>query len=475
MNPPPIDGGDRHLQRRVIPADGRRPPKQEANHVARSSTAHAPISVLIPRGPQSPRLARRLARLAMAAVIAIPIGAGMVAAQPANAEAATRCIYISGAKFNPAGPDSSHLNGEYVKVANRCASMINIKGWKVRDKAGNTYTFGSLRMGSGTIYLHTGRGIARPGHRYWGRTEPVWGNSGEKAYLYRGDGSKASSWPRTASSGSGGSKTASTSTSWASWKVKFGSRRKSGPIVLRNCRNVTISNRTFRDLGGRVNAIRLENCHNVTIRYNDFINVAEGVYAFNSTNIKVLNNRYRNITGPSERTGANTGNFVQFHDVQGGKIDHNKGKGGDTEDVISLFQTSKVIVEDNHFEGTNWTSHSSSGIALGDGGGSNNIARRNTLVNIGQVGAYIAGGTNNQILNNKIYGGARSGSNVGIYVANYSGGSCSGHDVKGNRVYFRKSNGVESGYWGDGSCGHVSMSGNDFSAPLSVSALRVRL
>ena len=237
---------------------------------------------------------------------------------------------------------------------------------------------------------------------------------------------------------------------------------------------MTIANRTFKNLGAGVNAIRLDNCHNVTIKYNDFINVAEGVYAFNSTNIKILNNRYRNITGPSARTGGNTGNFVQFHDVRGGKIDHNKGKGGDTEDVISLYQSSKVIVEDNHFEGTNWTSHSSSGIALGDGGGSNNIARRNTLVNIGQVGAYIAGGTNNQILNNKIYGGARSGSNVGIYVANYSGGSCSGHDVKGNRVYFRKSNGVESGYWEDGSCS-VSRSGNDFSAPLSVSKLRVHL
>ena len=51
-------------------------------------------------------------------------------------------------------------------------------------------------MGAGTIYLHTGKGKAKAGHRYWGRTSPVWGNSGEKAYLYRADGSKASTWPR---------------------------------------------------------------------------------------------------------------------------------------------------------------------------------------------------------------------------------------------------------------------------------------
>ena len=159
MNPPPIDGGDRHLQRRVIPADGRRPPKQEAHLVARSSTAHAPISTARTHpGSRTPRVARRIARLAMAAAIALPLGAGLVAAQPASTDAATTCISISGAKFNAAGSDASNLNGEYVKIHNKCSSIINIKGWKVRDKAGNTYTFRSLRMGAGTVYLHTGKG-----------------------------------------------------------------------------------------------------------------------------------------------------------------------------------------------------------------------------------------------------------------------------------------------------------------------------
>ena len=68
-------------------------------------------------------------------------------------------------------------------------------------------------------------------------------------------------------------------------------------------------------------------------------------------------------------------------------------------------------------------------------------------MNPGQVGIYIAGGTNNQILNNTIYGAPRTNSNVGIYVWNLSGGSCSGSDVKGNRVYFRKADGSEKGYW----------------------------
>ena len=156
--------------------------------------------------------------------------------------------------------------------------------------------------------------------------------------------------------------------------------------------------------------------------------------------------------------------------MRGGQIDHNKGKGGDTEDVVSLYQSSKVIVEDNHFEGTNWTSHSSSGIALGDGGGSNNIARRNTLVNIGQVGVYIAGGTNNQILNNTIYGGrvpdrtsgsmsrttraARAAGMTSRAIASTSASRTASERLLGGRR-LRIGLGL----------------GNDFSAPLSLSKL----
>jgi hypothetical protein len=112
--------------------------------------------------------------------------------------------------------------------------------------------------------------------------------------------------------------------------------------------------------------------------------------------------------------------------VNGALIDHNKGKGGDTEDVVSLYRRRTWSSRNNWFEGTNWTSPSGSGIAIGDGGGSNNIARRNKLLNIGQVGIHIAGGTNNRIDSNIIYGAPRSNSNVGMYVWNQSGAPCSG-------------------------------------------------
>ena len=261
------------------------------------------------------------------------------------------------------------------------------------------------------------------------------------------------------------------------WAVPFATRPASGPIRLANCSNVVIEGKTFKDLGAGVIAIRIENCSNVTIRSVDFLNVAEGVYALNSSNIKIINSRYSNITGPAQpRTGANVANFVQFNNVAGGLIDHNKGKGGDTEDIVSVYQSDHVIVEDNHFEGTNWTSASGSGIALADGGGSYNVAQRNILLNPGQVGIFIAGGLNNKILGNTIYGEQRLRSNVGIYVWNQSSTPCSGQEVTGNRVYWRNAAGSSNTGWNAGNCGTVAgWSANNWSATFDITTLRVHL
>lgn len=248
-------------------------------------------------------------------------------------------------------------------------------------------------------------------------------------------------------------------------------------MSLTNCRDVTIENKTLRDLGAGVIAIRIENCTNVTIRAVDFLNVAEGVYALNSTNITVVDSRYSNITGPAQpRTGANVANFVQLNKVTGSLIARNKGKGGDTEDIISVYQSSSVVVEDNHFEGTNWTSGSGSGISLSDGGGSGNIARRNILVNPGQVGAFIAGGLNSQIVDNIVIGEQRPKSNVGVYVWNQSSSACSGHTVSGNRVLWLNASGASNGFWSAGNCSSTTVTGNNWNdLTLDIDAWRVVL
>lgn len=261
------------------------------------------------------------------------------------------------------------------------------------------------------------------------------------------------------------------------WAVPFATRPQSAAVRLSNCSNVVIQDKTFRDLGAGVISIRIENCTNVTIKAVDFLNVAEGVYALNSSNITIVDSRYSNITGPAQpRTGANVANFVQLNNVSGGLISHNKGKGGDTEDIVSVYQSDHVTVQDNQFEGTNWTSGSGSGIALSDGGGSFNVAQRNVLVNPGQVGIFIAGGTNSKILDNTVYGAQRTSSNVGLYVWNQSSTPCSDQEVSRNKVSWRNASGSLNPAWNAGNCGSVSgWSTNTFNAPLDVTLLHVSL
>lgn len=257
--------------------------------------------------------------------------------------------------------------------------------------------------------------------------------------------------------------------------VPFGSRPLSGAISLVDCRDVVIADRTFRDLGPGVIAIRLERCTNVTIEAIDLVSVAQGVYAIDSANITVRDSRYRDITGPAQpRTGANVANFVQFNRVAGGLVARNVGTGGDTEDIVSVYDSDDVIVEDNRFEGTSWTSRSGSGIALGDGGSSRGIARRNVLLNPGQAGIFIGGGIDNAIIDNVVIGEPRPGSNVGIYVWNQSESVCSGSVVTGNRVSWVREDGASNPYWDGAGCGEVALAGNDFRAPLDPDAYRVR-
>lgn len=257
--------------------------------------------------------------------------------------------------------------------------------------------------------------------------------------------------------------------------VPFGSRPTHAAISLTGQSDVVISGHTFRKLGANIIAVRLADCKRITIRDCDFDEVAECVYAVGCEDIVVEDCRYRNIIGPHQRDGSNRANFVQLNGVTRARISRNKGKGGDTEDIVSVYKSSGVIVEDCHFEGTNWTSPSGSGIALGDDGGNGNIARRNILVNPGQVGVFIAGGVNCRIEDNIVIGQQRSKSNVGMYVWNqYPSKACSGHTVNGNRVSWRREDGQPNPYWNSGNCGPVSGS-NDLNANLDIEKYRVVL
>ena len=427
------------------------------------------------------RVYRSIGALAIAVAL---IGAPGVGPQrDASVDAASTCITFIAARFDASGVDAQNLNGEWVTIKNSCTKTVSLYGWKIRDRDRHTYGFRSGRKISAgaAIKVHSGKGAGTARHVYMGRSTVMWNNrSWERAYLYNPAGARVSIWPRTSIPAP--APPPPTTTTSNPWSVAFLSRPNSGAIrKTGNCDNLVIQNRTFKDLGADVEAIHLENCHNVTIRANDFARVAQGITVLRSTNVRIEWNRYLDIKGPHERVGKHRANFVQLVEVSRGRIYHNKGKGGDTEDIVSMYHsggtsTSPFIIDYNQFEGTNWTSSSGSGIALGDGSSAYSIARNNTLLNVGQVGLFIAGGTHHKILDNTIYGERRDNSNVGVYVWNQSDNGCSGHEVSGNRVKWINEDGASNPAWNAENCGTVSgWSSNNWNALLDLAKLRVRL
>jgi parallel beta-helix repeat protein len=262
------------------------------------------------------------------------------------------------------------------------------------------------------------------------------------------------------------------------FSVPFLSRPAHGQIHLSNCSNVTVSGYSFSNIAD--DAIIIEGCNNVTITGNDFSGDVGAIYALNSTNVTVTYNRFANIGNGT--IGSGHSNYVQFNNTWGGYIGHNKGKGGNTEDLISVYQsggasaTSPLVIEYNAFESTNWTSGSGSGSMLGDGGGSHIVVRYNTYLSPGQVGIGVPSGTDIHITDNTLYGATRPSSNVGIYVWNQASTACNSIEIARNQVRWYRSDGVENPYWNAGNCGTVSgESTNNWHASIDPTTLQVTL
>jgi parallel beta-helix repeat protein len=260
--------------------------------------------------------------------------------------------------------------------------------------------------------------------------------------------------------------------------VPFLGRTPSGPIHLTNCSNVTVSGKQFVNIDD--DAIVIEGCNNVTITGNDFSGDVGAVYAINSTNVTITWNRFQNIGDGT--IGSGHSNYVQFNNTWGGYVGHNKGVGGNTEDLISVYESggasaaSPLVIEYNAFEGTNWSSGSGSGSMLGDAGGTHIVIRYNTYLSPGQVGIGVPSGTDIHVTDNTIYGAKRTSSNVGIYVWNQATAQCSGIEVARNQVKWYRDDGVANPYWDAGNCGTVAgESSNNWNASIDPASLHVVL
>ena len=243
-------------------------------------------------------------------------------------------------------------------------------------------------------------------------------------------------------------------------------------VVAGGCKNLRIVNCYIHD--SEDEAVYLDDCTDVLVQGNRFERVKTGVLAHQSSKIRVVGNFCRNVLGP-----VPGGQLVQFDKVTGAgnTISRNyaiNDKGKSTpEDMISLYKShgtkdSPILVEKNYLvgdpvHGSAGKSDSGSGIMLGDGGGSWQLCRDNTLISPGQGGIGVASGKDIVVMDNLILGKKSDVSNVGLYAWNqYQGEAVGQVSLRGNTVAWVNNAGKDNPYWDGGGFMKVSETGNTF-------------
>jgi len=99
-------------------------------------------------------------------------------------------VSISAVQFNAPGDDTKNLNGEWVRLANRGNDAVLLNGWTLADKnSAEPYRFPAfLLMPGNSVTVYTGSGVLNDTALFMGRTDPIWGNSGDLATLKDGNG-----------------------------------------------------------------------------------------------------------------------------------------------------------------------------------------------------------------------------------------------------------------------------------------------
>lgn len=251
----------------------------------------------------------------------------------------------------------------------------------------------------------------------------------------------------------------------------------SGPCVIVAAPNVTIRDVLIGPCGpgeGGKGIDGRSGLSNMTVQRVWFEDVSSALYVNGGQHpINFDRNVCSKIRGPMPR-----GQCVQFNNVKGSassKITCNvadvQGQPNafrNVEDWFNFYSTGQVEVAYNRirgggYQGYNGNNPSGTAILFGDAqGGTGLWAHDNVIVNVTNVGIGVAGSVGARVENNRIYmNGPASGNytNIGIYVATYSQGACSGHRVAGNRAWVRKNDGSPNHYWTSGSCGPVDTGG----------------
>ncbi|MET7638936.1 lamin tail domain-containing protein [Streptomyces sp. NPDC005438] len=119
--------------------------------------------------------------------VVLATAAGSLLLTPSPAQAAGS-LHLHKIYYNSPGSDrggNASLNAEYVQIKNGTRSAFQMRGYRLKDNEGHTYTFPSYRVSAGkTVKVHTGKGTKSAGHLYQGRGWYVWNNTKDKARLF---------------------------------------------------------------------------------------------------------------------------------------------------------------------------------------------------------------------------------------------------------------------------------------------------
>ncbi|MBD2831586.1 MULTISPECIES: lamin tail domain-containing protein [Streptomyces] len=130
------------------------------------------------------------APLALAAATAL--AGSLLASAPASAASHQGGLHLGKIQYDSPGKDTrtnTSLNAEYVDIHNNGKAKLQLKGYKLKDDTGYTYTFPSFTVAAGkTVRVHTGKGKNSGTHVYWNRGSYVWNNTGDKARLIKPSG-----------------------------------------------------------------------------------------------------------------------------------------------------------------------------------------------------------------------------------------------------------------------------------------------
>lgn len=80
------------------------------------------------------------------------------------------------------------ITAEGIEIRNT-GGVVDLTDWTLEDSEGNTFTFPEQRLfTNGLVTVYTRRGTNTPIALYWGRSEAVWGESGDTVTLSDADG-----------------------------------------------------------------------------------------------------------------------------------------------------------------------------------------------------------------------------------------------------------------------------------------------